>query len=360
MIDHGSDDLQAKSWGSAELGAYPLAILSSVICLEARVLTRAGFAAIQTSEAGTPPWDHFLSIGSAGTLAESLSCLDSPDLGALAGDDEIVRGRVLRALPRCASLLNRHPALAGVLAVPIRGGAERFGWLCVAQKGGSSEFGEQDERLTQMLAARAGVALASVPSRASRRPNQDRERWLKSVLDQWREGIVVVDENNGVVLQNLAAQAFSSCTLSTKPSADPRSCRISDRSGTPIPIGESPLERAVSRHESTIGFECFARGFSPDAPPLLQSAAPITIDSQPAGALSVLQEMGQVEQQSCEERVLVLGHDLRQPLNVITLAVGMALRSSQSSNSGEHRRALDRIATAAGRLNSLIDRLVER
>jgi signal transduction histidine kinase len=299
---------------------------------------------------------HCVSIGACED-ASSLWSVPPERPGPLVGDRDRAS---LATEPGTAHEEARGGEPARTLVLPIALSSETIGYLGLGSKP-DAQFSDQDARLGRVLAARTSIVLAAALYHEARdREKTGAARWLQEAVDQWREGLVVVNEKGKVVLENVAAYGFDGSSLVDEEVRAGPSRRISYRSGAPIAVGESPLERAVFRGETTIGMECLAIGLPHGDIPLLQSATPVLIDGKRVGAIAVLQELGSVEEQTCESRVMVLGHDLRQPLNVITLAIGMAQRSAGSSDSQEHQRALGRIASAAERLNSMIDDLVER
>lgn len=332
------------------------AILLHAVALEARALTQADLVVIGLG-LNAEGWERSVCVGprNAGDgLGEWLR-----HVRELPAASQTLHARETENDPKVRALFAREPELKRSIAIPLHVGGVSVGHLCLALKQSGGDFSEQDERVAGMLAARSNLALASaLPYGDGAAALAPEGEWLSGVFDAWSEAIVVVDTHGNTVCQNLAARALSATLTASEQGGGPFGA-LRYRSGARIPPADSPLERALRRRATTVGLECFVP--APGIPrPVLQSAAPIEVDQRLFGAVAVLQELGPVEDSVCEQRVLVLGHDLRQPLNVITLAIGMALRGDSSGLSGDQRRALERIASAAAKLDRMIDRLIYR
>jgi signal transduction histidine kinase len=67
-----------------------------------------------------------------------------------------IRLRDVAGDPQAVGLPAEHPPVQCFLAAPIMSPDRVYGWLCLADKVGGSEFSEEDEALAQILAAQVG------------------------------------------------------------------------------------------------------------------------------------------------------------------------------------------------------------
>jgi signal transduction histidine kinase len=80
-------------------------------------------------------------------------------LGAIIHGQEAIRVPRIADDPRFAGFPKNHPTMESFLGVPIVGGGEVLGNLYLTDKRSNEEFTETDQRLIEMLAAHAAVAI---------------------------------------------------------------------------------------------------------------------------------------------------------------------------------------------------------
>jgi signal transduction histidine kinase len=80
-------------------------------------------------------------------------------LGAIKEADTSIRIPEIQADPRSVGFPQNHPAMRSFLGVPIRLGEDLLGQIYLTEKKDSPEFTADDERIIQMLAAYAAVAI---------------------------------------------------------------------------------------------------------------------------------------------------------------------------------------------------------
>lgn len=80
-------------------------------------------------------------------------------IGALMDTDQSIRMAEMQRDPRSAGFPRNHPHMRSFLGVPIRLGEDQLGQLYLTEKLGQPEFTADDERIIQMLAAYAAVAI---------------------------------------------------------------------------------------------------------------------------------------------------------------------------------------------------------
>jgi signal transduction histidine kinase len=80
-------------------------------------------------------------------------------LGALMNTDQSIRVPVISADSRSSGFPQNHPKMHSFLGVPIRLGSDQLGQIYLTEKLDGDEFTADDERIIQMLAAYAAVAI---------------------------------------------------------------------------------------------------------------------------------------------------------------------------------------------------------
>lgn len=80
-------------------------------------------------------------------------------IGALMNTNQSIRLAEIQSDPRSVGFPRNHPHMRSFLGVPIRLGEDQYGQLYLTEKLGYPEFTADDERIIQMLAAYAAVAI---------------------------------------------------------------------------------------------------------------------------------------------------------------------------------------------------------
>jgi signal transduction histidine kinase len=302
-------------------------IVLQTIALHAQTLTGAERAAAGISGDGAHPFEIWAQVG------------------LKPGED-----------PR-TSLPVPAPAGTNLLAVPIRFRGHVVGFLCLGDKHGGGDFTFEDQHMAEMLAARASSALETARMHAAEaRPHG----WLQSVVDQMPEGILVVDSQGRVTVQNRQLQSFMDVPA---PGGDRfvASLGIDLRlpSGERLPPDELPIVRALVDREVTVGRELLARHADERLVPLLVSAAPVLMnDGSVAGAVLLCQDISTIRElhRLREEWASLVAHDLRQPISVIALRCSLLLRGPLS---GEQRDCVEQIARSVHVLGRMVSDLMD-
>ena len=96
-------------------------------------------------------------------------------LGVLIRDAKPLRLHDIAEDPRSVGFPRNHPPMRTFLGVPIVLRGVAYGNLYLTEKGGGAEFTEEDEELTQLLAAQAAVAIENA------RLYESSTRWLRQL-----------------------------------------------------------------------------------------------------------------------------------------------------------------------------------
>jgi len=110
-------------------------------------------------------------------------------LGLVLREGQSLRLRDLRQHPRSAGFPPNHPPMTSFLGVPISHKGQRLGNLYLTDKRGADEFTPEDQRLIELLAAHAGIAIENARLHA-------RVQHLSIVEERQRIGM---DLHDGVI-----------------------------------------------------------------------------------------------------------------------------------------------------------------
>lgn len=227
----------------------------------------------------------------------------------------------------------------------------------------SIRTGDELERLGESLDEMAASLSATLRrlADADRRLTNERNR-LHTILDTSPAGIMVVDADGNIVMVNLAAEALLGGRISTPtPIADlARTVRILRVDGTPFPIGELPVVRALREKKSVVGVDILVQHPNGWETHLLSNAAPFYQDSgEVVGAVTVFFDITPLveEERLRREFVASAAHEFRHPLTVIKGYAEVAMRNPSVSNTPVCRE-LEMIVDAADRASHLADQLL--
>lgn len=190
------------------------------------------------------------------------------------------------------------------------------------------------------------------------REREESLRWLHTVIDQCPAGIMLVQGAHGARVEfNKRAQSLIGLSGShLKRSAD---LVLRNEHGQALSDGSHPSTRALCG-ERLLAIEltlCNADGASI---PILLDAAPLVDDGGAVqGAVVVFQDITLIKQleRLRAEWSAVVAHDLRQPLNIITLIAQMLGRRQRSA--AELQQPLGQIIQAARRLHRMTNDLLD-
>ncbi|HEX2425854.1 MAG TPA: GAF domain-containing protein [Actinomycetota bacterium] len=186
-------------------------VLHSELSLPA-VLQRMIEAATELVEArygalGVIEDDRLVEFVTTGMSDEERAAIGEPPtghgiLGVLIEDKGTLRLPDIEADPRAHGFPPHHPPMHTFLGTAVRARGEVFGNIYLTEKIGGGEFTEDDERVVEVLAAQAGVAIEN--ARLHEEAAQ-RERWLEASRDI--ANAILSREELPVVLELIAEHA---------------------------------------------------------------------------------------------------------------------------------------------------------
>lgn len=335
--------------------------LMTMVAVQARLLTGAEYAAFGVGTDPEKPFDPWIQVGMPAELARRMARSPRPvgTLGVIARQGMELRVPDIRKVAEYRGLPPGHPPITSFLGVPIRFRGKSAGNLYLANKRGAREFTADDQRIAEILASRAGVALETAHLYQSEAVART---WLQAVVDQMPEGVLLLDENGRVTAQNRALRALAGAESDAR-----------DRFGNPIvlelledrePVAadELPYVRAILHGESVSAQEYEVRRADGSFVHVLVGAAPVlAFDGTRTGAVMAVQDITMLKEleRQREEWTSIVAHDLRQPVNVIAMGASV-LDAAEASLPPERRaKVIKSIHAAAGTLDRMIGDLMD-
>lgn|GEM_PF-752238 len=346
----------------AALPKSDLHALLQVIVLKAQSLTGADLAAFGIGDDPNCPFSPWVFSGVSDEQARAIGRSPSPvgTLGVVAREGKTLRLRDIHQHPAMRGLPRGHPPIRSFLGVPVRFRGKTVGNLYLANKRGAREFSTEDLRITEMLASRAGIAIET--ARLYKTEEVGRA-WLSGVIDQMPEGVIIADRQGRVVSQNQAAVRLSSeAGLYERQVGQGIVFDLRHSTGERVPWEDTPLARAALRRETVLGVDLLLVTKAGDKIHVRVSATPVRgPGEESSGAVAILSDITNLKevQRMREEWTSVIAHDLRQPVNVISLAANILKNRCQGRLSEIEAMALTRIESSAGNLSRMIRDLLD-
>ncbi|WP_257452669.1 GAF domain-containing protein [Archangium lipolyticum] len=347
----------------------------------ARKLTGADYAALGIGTDSSKPFHSWVFSGVDPDVARRLGRAPRPVgvLGWVARQGQSMRVEDVRESPLFQQLPGGHPELGPFLGIPIRYEGKSVGNLYLANKVGGTAFTEEDQRIIELLAAYAGVIIENSRLHRGLETERNRLRFLSQASERLARSLDD-EELVRLIVELLVPELaeVASVDLLVRDAEGRWVVRAAESTvGRPPRRGGSqrirfepgsrhPVLRVIHSREPLVLKEEVMLGLSPPdgddgaEPPLAREAMiiPLNVGEQTLGALTVasvragrytdedlalardlalraaisldharLYREAQQALRSREEVLAVVSHDLRNPLNAITLATRLLSRA---------------------------------
>lgn len=262
-----------------------------------------------------------------------------------------------------AEFVANHP-IHSIIGVPIRAEGKLYGAITLSRHGEREPFTEDDLRLMEDIAHRAGVAIASARKHQELRASEERFRFLSEAIPQ----IVWSTRADG-------AMDFFNRRWSDFTGLDGEASTAGAWSAALHPTDCQPFLdrwRAALSSGDTFEFECrIRRGSDGEYRWMIARAVPVRDSSGRIqrwfGTCTDIHEQKQSEQAKAEAVKLredflsIAGHELRTPLSSLQLQVQSLQRLAAKEDLPSDRVAqrLSKIERHVGRLETLISELLD-
>ena len=221
-------------------------------------LTGARYAALGVIDRSGHTLERFLTTGVDAATHEAIGDLPRGRgiLGVLIRDTAPLRLHDIADDPRSVGFPRNHPPMRSFLGVPIVLRGVAYGNLYLTEKEGESDFTDEDEEVTELLAAQAAVAIENA------RLYESSNRWLRQLESLNEIGNALASEIELEPLLELVARRLrelvsARMVLIALP-ADPLTLQIAAADGegarqllgTSLDLGGSKVGRVLERGRS--------------------------------------------------------------------------------------------------------------
>lgn len=220
-------------------------------------LTGARYAALGVIDKTGQALERFLTTGIDAETHAAIGELPRGRgiLGVLIRDAQPLRLPELAADPRSVGFPPHHPPMSSFLGVPIVLRGVAYGNLYLTEKDGGREFTDEDEELTQLLAAQAAVAIENA------RLYESSTRWLRQSESLNELGLALASELElepllGLVAGRLRELVEARLVLIALPDGDALRIAAADGErahelvGMELTLGDSKAGRVLERGRS--------------------------------------------------------------------------------------------------------------
>ncbi len=283
-------------------------------------------------------------------------------LGALITERRSMRIRDISDHPSSVGFPPNHPPMRSFLGVPIFAKGVVLGNLYLTEKRFAEEFTAEDERLVELLARHAAVAIENARLYAILENQEER---LRFIIDQLPEAVVLVEADpERVTLANRQASILLGWDLSSPVPLGEflgRNPRYSP-DGNRIPEDEIPVVRSLRYGETVTRSEINVTRGDGERLTLLVNSAPLR---QPDGSISaaaiVFQDITRLKdaEQLKDDFLSLVSHELRTPLTTIHGGSHLLRETGLDLEPDTMLEILDDIYNESRRLATLVENMVQ-
>ena len=259
----------------------------------------------------------------------------------------------------------------GSLVLPLRAYAKLLGYACINFRQQGHRPSAEDEALAQTIATQCALAIDRARvyderlgllqnERLARAEAERQAAQFDAILQCLGEGVAVFDRERRLILGNRAAKgilADSEAFLARE--SGPWTGRLLRLDGTPLHPADSPVIRLLERGEFADGEFLYELPDGTQTRLLVSGSTVPDEDGRAALAIVTFRDITQLRhlEQSLEDYLRMVSHDLRSPLAVVQSWAQLADRMAEHPD--KVRLGATKIIQAAKRMNAMIRDLVD-
>lgn len=283
-------------------------------------------------------------------------------LGALITERRSMRMRDISEHPSSVGFPPNHPPMRSFLGVPITARGKVLGNLYLTEKRFADEFTAEDERMVELLARHAAVAIENAKLYASLESQEER---LRFIIDQLPEAVLLVEpEPERLTMANRQASLLLGWDLSgsipledflaRNPRYSPDGERISDDD---IPVVRSlRYGETITRSEINLVREDGSQlTLLANSAPLRQSDGTIRAAALVFQDITLLKDAEQLK----DDFLSLVSHELRTPLTTIHGGSHLLIESGLDLDPETQSEILTDIHSESKRLANLVENMVQ-
>lgn len=283
-------------------------------------------------------------------------------LGLLLAEQHSIRLENLHDHPASVGFPPEHPPMTSFLGVPIVARGQVLGNLYLTEKRVGKVFTEADERLIELIARHAAVAIENARLYSELEQQQTR---LRAVVDQFPEGILIAEASPLMItLANREVSEIVGWDIPTPITLDEwfrRNQRFFP-GGDALPLDQLPLYRALTAGEEVVHDEVRILRSNGSLVTILVNATPLRGPSGAiTGAVAAFQDITQIKdaEHLKDDFLSLVSHELRTPLTSIQGGGTLLDREWERLDEETRRELVGDIARESRRLGDLIENMVQ-
>lgn len=327
---------------------------------QARQAVGAQIGALGIGEDPSWPFSPWVFAGVPAEQAAAVGRYPRPvgTLGLVARQGEVVRVKDVRKHPRYRGLPEHHPEVSSLLGVPVRYRGASLGNLYMANKRGAAEFTLEDQRVLEMLATQAGLAVQQVCLRAM---IDVQLAQLQIILDSAPHGILFLDATTGQVMANPRAMKIFGRPLVPEAGRAQYVSQLRSSDGRELSADQLPGAAGL-RGQTVEAAELLVIQPEGRQVPILMSSCPVRdLTNEVVGAVVIFEDISALKQldRMREEFTALVTHDLRSPIQTILLHSRALLSHASGKELSAPVSAIRSIERSAQNLSRLADDLLD-
>lgn len=269
--------------------------------------------------------------------------------------------------PRSVGFPEGHPKMKMLLGVPILSGERAVGNLYLTERLGRAQYGRDDLRVVEILAAHAATAIERArlhgEIETERRQAEEQRDQLRVILDTMPSGVLIQSATTGEIeLANESAIEMLRGVDAHRggPPANGRDIRLLRDDGAPLDPSQGPADLAL-RGEVVRNRQVVLERTDGTRLPILIQAAPLRdADGAISRAVVMFQDVTRLREaeQLKDDFLSLVSHEFRTPLTAIHGGAHLLARQVEGLDPETRHELLEDVVTESGRLVRMLDNML--